>query len=340
MIKFMTGLIAAVMLLILAAGCSIRPDQETRLVHLYDYRWILPADPKSAITTAQAATELQDYDVIFFGELHTHPGIHLAQMELLAELYGHNPDITLSLEQFERDTQPLLDQYLARKIGEEYLIEQARAWDHYRSSYRPLVEFARDRQLPVIAANAPTQMVVCVGRLGLEVLAKYPAEQRHHVAQRIDIEDGAYRQKFFEFMHQDSAHTPPADSNSQKTMHTMIQRSFAAQAVRDDTMAESIARHLRRNPGRQVLHLNGNFHSSDFLGTVERLQQRMPQLNIAVIHPMTATDAETIDLSPPPGTLLIKVQPIPASFVNAEHRQHWLRNMMTKRMESRENCPE
>lgn len=340
MIKSMKPLIGAVTLLILAAGCSMSPSQESELIHLYDYRWILPAEPERGITTVQAATELKDYDVIFFGELHNHPGIHLAQMELLAQLYGHNRDISLSLEQFERDTQPLLDRYLAREIGEEYLIQQARAWDHYRSSYRPLVEFARDRQLPVIAANAPTQMVVCVGRFGLDVLDKYPVEQRRHVAQRIDIEDGAYRQKFLDFMHKDSAHTMPADSNSQKTMQTMTQRSFAAQAVRDDTMAESIARHLRRHPERQVLHLNGNFHSSDFLGTVERLQQRMPQLNIGVIHAMTETDEETIELFQPPGTLLINVQAIPASFVNAQHRQQWLRNMMTERIKSRENCPE
>jgi uncharacterized iron-regulated protein len=340
MIKSMKPLLGAVTLLILAAGCSMSPSQESELVHLYDYRWILPAEPEGGITTVQAATELKDYDVIFFGELHNHPGIHLAQMELLAQLYGHNRPISLSLEQFERDTQPLLDQYLAREIGEEYLIQEARAWDHYRSSYRPLVEFARDHQLLVIAANAPNQMVICVGRFGLEVLDKYPVEQRRHVAQRIDVEDGAYRQKFLDFMHKDSAHTLPADSNSQKTMQTMMQRSFAAQAVRDDTMAESIARHLRQNPGRQVLHLNGNFHSSDFLGTVERLQQRIPELNIAVIHPMTETDNETIQISQPPGTLLIQVKGIPESFVKPQHRDQWLRNMMTKRMESRENCPQ
>ena len=118
----------------------------------------------------------------------------------------------MSLEQFERDTQSLLDLYLARKIGEEYLDERARAWKNYRSSYRPLVEFSRERQLPVIAANAPKQMVVCVDRSGLKILDKYPQDQRRHVAQDIDISDGPYRKKFLAYMHKDSPHKTPSDA--------------------------------------------------------------------------------------------------------------------------------
>jgi hypothetical protein len=185
----------------------------------------------------------------------------------------------------------LLDQYLAGEIGEEYLIDKARAWRNYRSSYRPLVEFARERRLPVIAANAPKQMVVCVGRSGLEVLDKYPLEQRRHVAQNMDVSDGAYKRKFLGAMSGSSAHKSHGSGDSYKIMQTMSRRSFMAQALRDDTMAESITRHLQQNPGRQVLHLNGNFHSSAFLGTVERLQKRMPALKIPAplgrCHPRT-----------------------------------------------------
>ena len=169
---------------------------------------------------------------------------------------------------------------------------------------------------------------------------KYPLDQRQHVAQSIDISDGAYRKKFLDFMHKDSPHKSSPDGNTSKIMETMSQRSFEAQAVRDDTMAESIARHLKNHPKRQVLHLNVDFHSSEFLGTVERLQQRMPQLKIAVIHTMTERHEKTIDPSRPPGTVLIKVQSIPDKFVKAENRDQWLRKVMKKRMDSRKNCPE
>lgn len=340
MIRHMRYLLYAFVLIVITACSPDSAEEQSTLAHLYDYRWSLPADPDRAISTTEVSAVLHQYDVIFFGELHNHPGIHLAQMELFSRLYQANSNISLSMEQFERDTQPLLDQYMAREIGEEYLIEQARAWDHYRSSYRPLVEFARNRQIPVIASNAPKQMVVCVGRLGLDVLDKYPPQQRQYVAQEINVSEGAYWQKFKDFMNADSAHQAPSDSDSQAIMQTMTRRSFAAQALRDDTMAESIARHLKNNPERQVVHLNGNFHSSEFLGTVERLRQRMPALKIAVIHALHEQEVITLDPARPSGNILLTVRSIPEMFVNDQHEREWLNKTMRKRMEKRKNCPE
>ncbi len=333
-------LLSLITVLNLSACTTTVPRQEPGMVHFYDYRWSLPSDPEQVLTTEQVAATLSGFDVIFFGELHDHPAIHLAQMELLAQLYHHKTDISLSMEQFERDSQPLLDQYLEHEIGEEHMIEKARAWPHYRSSYRPLVEFAREHRLAVIAANAPKQMVVCVGRSGLDVLERFPARQREYVAERVDISDGPYREKFFGVMHKGSAHGAPSDRESQGVMRAMAERSFAAQALRDDTMAESIARHLKRNPGHQVLHLNGDFHSAGFLGTVERLQQRSPRLSIAVIHVVTGeADAAGHD-SYLPGSVLIRVQSVPEQFVHAGHREQWINKMMKKRMKNREKCPE
>jgi len=327
-------------LLLLVTSTMALAGHGDKLAHLYDYRWQLVDKPNHTISTDKAAAMLKGYDVVFFGEMHEHPAVHLAQMELLEQLFRLNGKMTLSMEQFERDSQHLVDQYLAAEIGEEYLLEEANAWDNYRSSYRPLVEFARARKLPVIAANAPKPMVVCVGRSGLEVLDKYPTEQRLHVAKDIDVSDGAYQQMFIDAMNDNSAHKAPEDSNSKKIMQAMVKRSYAAQAVRDDTMAESIARHIEKSPGRQVLHLNGNFHSTAFLGTVERLQRRMPGLKIGVIHAMTEQEDEQGDHSTPPGTLIIQVQSLPDKFVKPEHRQAWLGEMMEKRMEQRKECPQ
>ena len=160
MIRTVKYLISAT-LLVLLPGCSDTASaHDAGPTHLVDYYWSLPDDPAHAISLKQAAFKLTNYDVIFFGELHNHPGIHKAQMELFAQLYRLNNNMSLSLEQFERDAQPYLDQYLVGQIGEEYMIDKARAWDHYRSTHRPMVEFARDRGLPVIAANAPRQIVV------------------------------------------------------------------------------------------------------------------------------------------------------------------------------------
>ena len=337
MVHAKISLVVVLIIILTLVSCSLK-QSKPELVHLYDYRWTLPSSPKQAIDISQVAVELKDYDVIFFGELHNHPGVHLAQMELFAQLHRFNSKISLSMEQFERDTQAVVDQYMAGEIGEEVLIEQARAWKHYRSSYSPLVEFARERELPVIAANAPKQMVVCVGRSGLKILDKYSAEERQHVAQTINAVEGAYREKYFAFLNQDSAHKSHVDDESKKIMEKMQQRSFEAQTVRDDTMAESIAHHLQQHPGRQVLHLNGNFHSSGFLGAVERLQWRMPDLNVAVIdviqeHEEQGQETKTL------GTVLLSVRAVADKFVQEKNRDEWLKKVMKKRMKKRKDCP-
>ena len=335
--RFFSGKLAIIASCILIALSPAKAEDHP-LSHLYEFRWSNPTAANKILSTEEVAKQLATADVIFFGELHNHPGVHLAQMQLLAALHKQTSNISLSLEQFERDTQPLLDQYLNREIGEEYLIENARAWDNYKSSYRPMVEFSRKHALPVIAANAPKQMVVCVGRSGLDVLTRYDDEKRQFVAKDIDTGDGLYRQKFLAFMSQDSAHKMPDDEQSRKIMQTMSLRSYAAQAVRDDTMAESIAQHISTHPDRQVLHLNGSFHSSEYLGTVERLQKRLPDLNIAVIHPWTEDDTKENDVNY--GSLLIQVLPLPDQFVQEESRNLWLKGVMESRMASRSKCPE
>src|SRR6266700_2885851 len=65
----------------------------------------------AVVSVAQAGDALKNYDVIFVGELHDHIGNHLAEMALLRELAARVPKLALSLEQFERDVQPVMDDY-------------------------------------------------------------------------------------------------------------------------------------------------------------------------------------------------------------------------------------
>src|SRR6185437_372239 len=111
----------------------------------------------SLIGVDQAADLLKDYDVIFLGEWHDHPGNHLAEMALFRAIHQRAPRVALSMEQFERDVQPVLDDYMAGRIGEENLMSRGRAWSNYAESYRPLVEYAKENGLHVIAAEAPTR---------------------------------------------------------------------------------------------------------------------------------------------------------------------------------------
>jgi len=245
-------------------------------------------------TVAQAADELKNYDVILLGEWHDHPGNHLAEMVLFREIHARAPQLALSMEQFERDVQPVVNDYLAGRIGEEALERRGRAWGNYDESYRPLVEFAKDHGLPVIAANAPASLVRCVGEKGPEFLTQLDSEKRLWAAATLHLGDGAYKDKFMRFLAEDTSHGTPA-SNPEAAANNA--RAWAAQVLRDDTMAESIALYLGKNPGHKVMHITGDFHVEGGLGTAERLKERMPALKIAVIAPVEAENPDRPSIS-------------------------------------------
>jgi uncharacterized iron-regulated protein len=276
----------------------------------------------SAISVDEAADLLKDYDVIFLGEWHDHPGNHLAQMALFRAIHQRAPRLALSMEQFERDVQPVVDDYMAGRIGEENLRSRGRAWSNYAESYRPLVEYAKEHELHIIAAEAPTRVVRCVGQEGAEFLSHLGPEQRRWAAAELHLGDSPYRDKFLRFLAEDGAHgqggaseaAGPGAGPSQAAL-----RSFAAQVTRDDTMAESIYLHLQKNPGAKVVHLTGAFHVEGFMGTVERLKLRAPGLKIAVVAPVEIEHPEHPSIASADataGNFVLLLRSLPKSYVS------------------------
>jgi uncharacterized iron-regulated protein len=304
------------------------------LADFYDSEFVL-RDGTSAprpIGLDALADKLAQFDVVFYGESHGHDGVHLEEMKLLAALFQRDPHWILSLEQFERDVQGVVDDYLAGRVGEHALNDKARAWNNYASSYRPLVLFAKEHHLPVIAAEAPGWTISCIGQAGTEVLDKFTPEERSWVAREVHTEDGAYRDKFMQFMGGSPSHGGADDGSPAAALRA--QRSFAAQAARDDTMAESIEEALHRHPGYKLLHVTGSFHAESFLGTVERLRLRDPSLKIAVIDPVAVSDPRVPAFAAAElaaGTVLQLIYPVPEDFLDGEDTSAMMAHMTHER---------
>ncbi len=61
----------------------------------------------------------------------------------------------MGMEMFEADDQIVLQEYGQGIIEEKHLLKEAKVWDNYKTDYRPLIEFAREKKLPVTATNIP-----------------------------------------------------------------------------------------------------------------------------------------------------------------------------------------
>ena len=140
---------------LLLAACATTP-QNTPPETLYHAR--LDTAQGQALTFEQAVAGWRMPTSCWWGASHSpgHPSVAgrlLAGLDEMSQADGRA--LVLSMEQFSRADQPVLDAYLAGRIGESALIRDGHAWPNYQSDYRPLVEFAKAQHLPVIAANAP-----------------------------------------------------------------------------------------------------------------------------------------------------------------------------------------
>jgi uncharacterized iron-regulated protein len=300
------------------AGSNAGPDMDLPpIADLTGYILVDPANGQ-AVSVETVAAALASADVVFIGESHRHPGNHIAQMSIFRALHQHSGNMALSLEQFDRDVQPVMDQYLAGEIGEAALRRKGRAWDNYPVSYRPLVEYAKTHGMPVIAAEAPNMVIRCVGRQGPGFLDTIPADKRGWAAAELHLNDGPYKDRFVAFADGNASHGE-APENGQ--VSEAVLRSFAAQVTRDDTMAESIVKQITKRPGTQVVHLNGSFHSAGFLGTAERVKWRRPDLEIAVVHPIEVEDAMAPSIPADKlgeGNFLLLIAPAPKTYVTKQ----------------------
>jgi len=123
------------------------------------------------------AAHLADAEVIFVGEQHDDPVAHLLEKEILAAVHRRTGDAALSLEMFETDVQPVLDGYLDGRYRESHFLSASRPWPAYATDYRPMVEYAKEHNLPVIAANAPRRLVNLVTREGPDTLLDLPESE-------------------------------------------------------------------------------------------------------------------------------------------------------------------
>jgi uncharacterized iron-regulated protein len=341
---FIKSIISAVLMLGLA-NCTSTEQKSTSLpsssslmamaniaplTSLYSFQVINSAS-KLPVSVQQLAAGLKYTDVVFMGEFHSHQGSHLLQLQLLEALFKQNPNVILSMEQFTRDNQPVLDKYLAGEYGEATLIEDAEAWPHYKGSYRAIIEFAREHNIPVVAANSPAMHVRCVGKKGAEIITRFPAEQADWSARELDLENESYKDKFLSFIQSSGrSHGQTPEQQQARQMKT-----YAAQLLRDTTMAESIANAMAKRPGVKVVHLNGAFHSDSHLGTTAVLENMRPTLKIKVLSPVMVEDNKkpiATAAQYKQGDYIYLLREMPERFYNKDKRNASIRKLIAKRM--------
>jgi uncharacterized iron-regulated protein len=225
--------------------------------------------------------DLSKADVILFGELHNNAISHWMELELASDLWlKDSASLIMGAEMFERDQQPILDEYLKGLIRDRDFEAGTKLWDNYKTDYKPIVNFAFEKKIPFVATNIPRRYAALVNAKGFEGLDALPIASLGFVAPlpvAYDPELSCYKEMLA--MGGGGMH---GNANLPK-----------AQAVKDATMAWSIAEKMSK--GKRFFHFNGSYHSDQHEGIVWYLNKYKPGLKVLTISTIEQGQLDSLE---------------------------------------------
>jgi uncharacterized iron-regulated protein len=230
--------------------------------------------------------ELISSRVIYVGEAHDEYAHHLKQLEIIRKLHALHPDMAIGMEQFQSPYQQALDDYIGGRLSEKEMLRKTewyRRWRFDYRLYRPILSFAREQGIPVVALNVPKEITDKVARQGMEGLTP---EQREQLPREIDRSDRAYQERLMEVF---SKHPHAGEQQ--------FERFVQVQLLWDEGMAQRVAEHLQQHAGRKMVVLAGSGHLSYGSGIPNRVARRLPApYTIMIPADAVPTDPAVADL--------------------------------------------
>ncbi|MEE4253365.1 MAG: ChaN family lipoprotein [Desulfuromusa sp.] len=203
--------------------------------------------------------------VVFVGETHDNPASHRLQEQILQALQQHNPgNITLAMEMFTPSQQAVLDLWTGGELTEKEFLQKVDWYHNWRMNfafYRPLLNYCRDHNIPILALNAESSLKQKVARTPLTDLT---------IAEQQQLPDMTHSDPYQEAMVQ-------AIFSDHKMGQNMLEGFQRVQTLWDETMAENLADYLKdQGKERQVLVIAGGNHVRYGFGIPRRMFRRVP----------------------------------------------------------------
>jgi uncharacterized iron-regulated protein len=265
-------------------------------------------------------SKLANYQLIYVGESHTNYEDHKLQLEIIRDLYKRDPNLAIGMEMFTRPIQPVIDRYLNNEIDEKTFLKESHYFEMWRFDYRlyrDIINFAKYNKLPVVALNLEKDIVSQVFRNGGTASLSEEDRELLPLARDLDVEGYRERVKTAYLMHGSQSQTGDFSG------------FFQAQALWDETMAETIVDYLTEHPEMHMVVIVGRGHVNKDTAIPPRVARRLPISQAVVVNSIGSQterqEADFIFYSPhaslPPfpllGVMLKDLQDEPGTMVIA-----------------------
>ena len=220
---------------------------------------------------AQTMEQIDGARAILVGETHTRWDHHLIQLEILKLLYQKSAKLAIGVEWFQRPYQKHLDAYIAGEISEQEMLHLTGYFERWRYDYRlyrPIIQYAREHKIPVIALNASQELSHALSKSGFDDL---PAELKGQLPESYDWSDKAYEKRLRSVF--DEHPNYPGE----------FEDFLRGQLTWDESMAESAAQYLDKNPESRLLILAGSGHIMFGSGIPNRIKRRIDVEQVSIL---------------------------------------------------------
>lgn len=223
-------------LLWMTAGCAATDASVSPTPPSTEFRegQIIDTANGQFISLEQLVSHLLQQDVVYLGEEH-HNRFHInSALSVLNGLSAAGRRPVVAMEMFGWDAQPLLDRYVggAELSRQEFLsqVGWSQNWGGAFETYEPLVAFAKQERLGLVALNPPKSLVRLVAREGLDHAREEADWKRWKMQDETIVDDPLYRQRIFDQLR--ACHGGGSDD--------MYRTMYEASMVRDEGMARTV----------------------------------------------------------------------------------------------------
>ena len=132
--------------------------------------WLIPDNAQVLKTTNSTVFEkIENVDFVLLGEQHDQAQHHRWQMQMLSGLVAHRDKIAIGLEMLPKTSQPALDAWVDGQLSLTEFLVQANWYETWRFDvelYMPILNFARENQVPLYALNIPRKVISQISASG------------------------------------------------------------------------------------------------------------------------------------------------------------------------------
>ncbi|MGB9763926.1 MAG: ChaN family lipoprotein [Candidatus Saccharicenans sp.] len=230
--------------------------------------------------------EIKKARFVFVGETHDDLDMHEMQFRVIQALYQQDSNLTIGLEQITVDLQPVLDRWVKGELDEESFLREIKwyvTWSFNYGYYRKIFDFARQKNLPIFALNAPRNIISKIRMQGYEALT----EDEKKIVPPLDLTNEEHRlllRTIFE-----AEEIPPMMKGA--NLEPMFEGLYRAQVAWDETMGTMAVRAAEAT-GRRVVVLAGSGHMLYNLGLNFRAWQKSRQPFATIIGLQVAENSK------------------------------------------------